>query len=629
MKKTVSTIAGRVTREACTRAWPAGIVVRAAWAFTVIELLVAIAAVAIVTVGLAAIFDAVGKTVQGGRRLSVLTQYGIMVENEIRQDLAALDPSSFIVIRQQFTDGGVSGSPDGDVGADDSVELFKGAQASGAPNAFRPRRVDEMVFFRRGDFSSMRPAIVGEPPVRSREARVYYGMGQRMVPAYAGVAGSDYSTPDVAFRIVPTDASMPRLGRRGSDDSPEQSVNRYASEWTLLRQVTLLQQPAASTLEQPSFSSLGFAPPSNWMLEDKDGQIGLQPAAATLFRGVNLQFPRDMVDANYVWSNGSDFPTFATGTVDICTTDLAEIRAYVVGMAVTPFDAVQGSPQFPAMSSLATQVFSPPGRGMVPGSNMNSLSSVHRMHVWMSDAMPTQSLILPPAAWGSFDAPATNDPPGRRIRYELQPVGMRGALEVTPVSPVAAVQSAYQRAAQVMLTSHNFVPRCSEFIVEWSFGRTHPVTNQLIWHGPPRDNIPGDQLCFYPFGGGAAGSLEEGWPLEFLYDADPDPNIQKIVQDTRIHPFTDRLIYGETPGGGGVPAAVTSYFGYFDPTYNPAKPFPNAPGDEKDGRAADPSLAQWPRPKLIRVTLSLSDPRDPSLEETFQFVLEVPQTRSK
>lgn len=112
-------------------------------AFTVIELLVAIGAVAIVTVGLAAIFDAVGKTVQGGKRASALSQYATMVENQLRIDVSSIDPNSFMVIRQQFVDVNNDEFVDGN---DAAVQLYPN-QTTG----LRPRRIDELMFFAQGD----------------------------------------------------------------------------------------------------------------------------------------------------------------------------------------------------------------------------------------------------------------------------------------------------------------------------------------------------------------------------------------------------------------------------------------------------------------------------------------------
>lgn len=600
-------------------------------AFTVMELLVAIGAVALVTVGLAAIFDAVGKTVQGGRRVSVLTQYSTMIEAQLRKDFASIDPNSFIVIRQQAVDGGDNKTDATD--STDLVPLYRGQPFADQ----RPRRIDELLIFTRGDFASMRPPVAEERVARSREARVYYGMGQKMEPSYNGDSEQkDYETPYAFFRTNPPDVDLPDLGKAG--------INQFASEWTLLRHVTVLQQPRIATpdvgqIDRADLRSLGI----NQRLassEDADGQIALHPAAATIFRATQPRLPARMVDLLSI-DDINGHTIFATGTVDVATTDLDEVRSWVLGMRERPDPRVL---QFD-VADLQQLQFTTPGRGEPSGFQLTNVPSLCLQQMWMSNAFPTESqpeAVLP----NYWPDPTDFDPPNRRVRYETQPVGMRGVLESdTPRRndyATRALQDAYERTGQVMLTAHNFVPRCTEFIVEWSFGRMNPSTNELIWHGPPRQGlVDQEKLCFYPYEISANEYLEEGAFFSYLYktrNASAPDNPDQGVVEQRFHPFTDRLIYGHSPDRSidTPPACVTSYFGYIDPTFNPTNPVPDDPStpsqDEsqgRTGRSIEGRLMDWPRPKLVRITMSLADPREPAVEETFQFVLEVPQTRAR
>lgn len=618
-------------------------------AFTVVELLVAIGVVAIVTVGLAAIFDAVGKTVQGGKRASVLSQYATMVEDQLRKDISSIDPNSFIVIRQQLTDGG-----DGEIDLNVPDPSDSVALSPGALGGFRPRRIDEMVFFCRGDFASMRPPIASGSVARSHEARVYYGMGERMTPNYAvgTPEGDDFLTPTVGFRVLPTATTMPPLGK---------GVNKYASEWTLLRHVTVLQQPKLTVTDFPDLAPYGLpaittGSPLAQQVADNEAQIALQPAAANIFRRLTraTPFPSELSAATHLWApnDNEPSPSFDSGMVDVATTDLTEIRSIVVGVQDSPAKAsspVSVAGIFGSLGSNSTE-FSEllRNRRTSPPPSPGNFDSLELMHLWMSEAFPTQSIPPRPSSstgdgpieLGFFDTGIIPDPPGQRLRCEPQPVGMRDVVEQTPTSAALALRNVYDRASQSMLTAHNFVPRCSEFIVEWSFGRINPATNELIWHGPPRNGISGSQLGFYPFGDPAAapGSpnalLEEGQVFGFITGDNRSPAFGRPDPETRFHPFTDRLIYGVSPSRSmaTIPSVVTSYFGYIDPTFNPAKPIafdPSAPFDDSLGRANTNSLMDWPRPRLIRVTMSLADARDPSKEETFQFVFDVPQDRAK
>ena len=91
-------------------------------------------------------------------------------------------------------------------------------------------------------------------------------------------------------------------------------------------------------------------------------------------------------------------------------------------------------------------------------------------------------------------------------------------------------------------------------------------------------------------------------------------------------PVNPELIHGRRTSEEDKP--LTSYFGYFDPTFNPDlrgdTPNSGPDGDvEDDGDALSPTLP-WAWPELIRITLTLTDPIDPTFEQTFQFVFETP-----
>ena len=81
------------------------------------------------------------------------------------------------------------------------------------------------------------------------------------------------------------------------------------------------------------------------------------------------------------------------------------------------------------------------------------------------------------------------------------------------------------------------------------------------------------------------------------------------------YPLHPPVVYGP-PVSGGDPLQAqtqTAHFGYLDPTYQPM--------DANN----DPPSIPWAWPRLIRVTLSLADPNDPTYEQTYQFVFELPE----
>lgn len=79
-------------------------------AFTLLEAMVAIGAMALVSVGLAAIFSSVGKTITGGKRLSTLNTYAALVEQQMRRDFESMSRGGYLMIRNQYTTQGIGNS---------------------------------------------------------------------------------------------------------------------------------------------------------------------------------------------------------------------------------------------------------------------------------------------------------------------------------------------------------------------------------------------------------------------------------------------------------------------------------------------------------------------------------------
>jgi hypothetical protein len=237
-------------------------------------------------------------------------------------------------------------------------------------------------------------------------------------------------------------------------------------------------------------------------------------------------------------------------------------------------------------------------------------SATGRMQEWMEDALPTLSHDFP-------------QPDFTRLRYESAPPDFLGVFSITQVP-----ERDWRRGDQLMLTSSNFVPRCTEFIVEWSFGKTYPNPPQkgeLIWHGMDRKADQGGTQV----------------TLAVAYDDTVNEHKYETVVPLRDgtttpHTASTKLIHGGTlPNPQDKP--ITSYFGYLDPTFNPDMdgPMPGVAGStggdlNPDGRLesdkdATVTTVAWPWPRFIRITLSVADPGNPSVERTFQFVFDVPQ----
>jgi hypothetical protein len=279
-------------------------------------------------------------------------------------------------------------------------------------------------------------------------------------------------------------------------------------------------------------------------------------------------------------------------------------------------------------------------------------SPVGILHAWMRDALPVDS-----------DAPklGPREDEGGRIRCEPAPpnplcIDLPGAPEnFSAPAGATALQREMERADQLMLSAHNFVPGCSEFIVEWSWGDTYttgPQVGQVIWHGLSRAvDLNGNGTLDH-----AAG---EQVATTYICSVDDtgvtgvNPHAQRFVRkDGSIgHWWVQGLLVntneaGNFAGNSTDENIAYSYFGFINPTYRPAanpddpldmNPYTaNNPGllvdlnnngqyNANDGdKYNDPETIPWPWPKLVRITMSLVDPSDPTIEQTYQFIFDLP-----
>lgn len=548
-------------------------------AFTLIELLVAVGAIAVIAVAIAAVFETVGRTVSGGKRVSRLMQYAAIVENQMRRDFASMTRDGVLVIRNEYAE---------------DADLVKSHADDNHPRA---RRIDEILFFARRDSSSARAPVAPGMTPASGEAMVYYGQGLRLNPL-SGDSGelASFRLPQVDDGSLATPYPSERALGFNDPDNP----NRYASEWSVLRMVTLLAPPGSTQFVVPPASvltELGLTPAR---LADREVQVAGQPAAATAFRSLNTVFPTNLRAVGPVVRQEDNGllprrPALASGLVDIATTDLAEIRRIITDAA-----------DYPVNISNETDLFDPanPGAGLLNGTFVRSPNyrngDLRYMHAWMQDLLPADSANA------------------QRVRYEPS---MPDLLGVLAAYQGAAPDEAFRLADQNMVGSSVFVPRCTEFIVEYSFGQTVtddtlPQYGELIWHGlrryvdlnqdPAQNDGPfqdGREYLVadrYPVAAGAGNVL--GFLDEEVRDADGA---------TRLHRLAPWVVYGQQIQDGSETELV-SHFGYIDPSYSPAS-------------SLEPETIPMAWPRLIRVTMTLADPGDPSIEETFQFVFETPE----
>jgi hypothetical protein len=236
-------------------------------------------------------------------------------------------------------------------------------------------------------------------------------------------------------------------------------------------------------------------------------------------------------------------------------------------------------------------------------SDLNGVTS--NMKRWMIGG------ALPGLVWNNTNPLASN--PDSRMRYEPRPPDLLGVISGN--GDPWPENEPWRRVDQMMLSASNFVPYCTEFIVEWSFGKVYTDNDvrrgQLIWHGLlRRADVNGSGLA----------NVVVAAPYRQI-----DPNVERYLQrierrdgSVALREVDPRLIhFPPEPSALNPGQALYSCFGYLDPTYPANLAYPN------------PAAIPWAWPKLIRITISLVDPTEPLLEQTFQFIIEVPDAQGE
>jgi prepilin-type N-terminal cleavage/methylation domain-containing protein len=584
--------------------------------FTLLEMLVAVGAVALIAVGVSQIFRATGTTIRTGKRLNNLNAYAAMVERQVRADVASMTRDGFLLIRHERIDGTVPvAPPNGNIPT--GVALFDDRFTTVKAPTPRPRRSDQLMFFSTGDFVTARAPEHPDRVARSTAARIWYGHGLTRDPkdpnsGYDDPVKIDDDGSDLASNPHRAQAP-PRLGEEYANGSA--GPNQYAADWILLRHVALLATPdphpdrldPVDPAERNRLAPVLTA--SEW--PDSGIQVMLQPAAGSLFRTQASDAayfdPPLPGDSGLVRDGPQDIrpPALGSGIVDIIATDLARIRASILGAVAYPA---------PGAFSLGT------GRLMYtddPDSTADGTTDF--MQAWMRDALPCDS----DGGVQNLTGPPPRDGGRMRCEREVPNYPCSG-----PNWPTGANVREYRRTDQLMLTASNFVPHCTEFIVEWSFGDRQgasspptPNDGQIVWHGLDRwdDASPFDgvmdpdveRVYAVPYTGGATQPYRRvngtvgAWPVKrgLIH------NLEHL--DNQAWPQRSRLY---------------SYFGYLDPGFHP-----DINGNDRldDPEDAAQDTMPWAWPRLLRITMSLVDPSDPSVEQTFQFVVKVPEAGAK
>lgn len=579
--------------------------------FTLLETLIVVGLVALLSVGIASIFNTVGETITRGKRVSELNRTAAQIERIMRRDFEQMTRDGFLVIRNEYAHDG------------ERIPLFDPSR-SDRPLQERPRRIDEIMFFARsttGEFQTARRAMSPDMIARSSEARIYYGHGLRQIPPATSVNNAT-SRNDPYYRPVLYDPNY--NPDAGFGVSTVGNPNQYASDWALLRSVAVLVQPSRDPLSEIPEDMAGFVAAAGLdpaLIRDNDVQIAMQPAAKSIFRKLARQAPRVPgilgESTGYRVDARQTPPWLTSGVVDIVTTDLSEVRAVVNHFDVFPDD-------FRPRSQSFDELFNP-----------LAVSDRFLMHAWMREGLPGN-----PRAEGRGSVDRT------RMRFEYEPPLLTitdSDLQLSSGNPKhQELERAYRQADQEMLPASVFVAGCSEFIVEWTYGLVDddpgsPTYGQLIWYGLPRyadidgdgGFSTGDRIIAEPFRGVNAGLV-----LPRLLNTGEFSDYWNPPGRQWFYP-SRQLINAGLPAANmddrrGSGATEVSCFGFIDPGPITATDDPDDQSwnfDSFNGEPIDnPSDDRpWLWPSMIRITMTLTARDDPTSEHTYQAIFAVPE----
>ncbi len=596
-------------------------------AFTLLEMLVAVGAVALIALGMGRIFGATSDTLRAGRRISAFNDYAAMVERTMRNDFQAMSRDGFLVIVNEnaYNPQRALNFPFGQRRG--PILTSKAANANSQP----PRRIDQVMFFAEGKFISARVPLDPSRVPTSNEARIWYGHGLREYDDTTPPANppqlklDDFDDPNVNNPRI----TLPYFGQNGP--------NQYAANWTLLRRSDLLVEQQSNPPPRPA-TSIWSA--DQWT--DNQSQNALQPAQSNIFTFVAQAEPAAFTQTRPIRGNtfaaGGEFrPLTASGLVDIVSGNLTDIRSMILDAQRGVVDPLPPMPQVFEWDRIPP---SPPnGRpvtGFEPSATLvnGDFASALAMRRWMRYSLPASP---------RFTNQATYSAHGGRPRYQLTPPDYLGT--ISNGGAIHDPQNEFRRTDQVMLTASNFVPGCTEFIVEWSFGNTRPVvagqarSGELIWYGKNRYsdlnfdgiiNTTGNtspDLATQPYRNNLAprpsmtGYVNDPLPVApgLIDGYATDYYLSSGVESPRPWRLDPRIIQEER-----LDEVLYTTFGYYDASFAPDSMTSfNAPGQ--------PSTMPVPWPKLIRITMSIVDPTDPSgaTEQTLQFVFEVPEAKAR
>lgn len=466
--------------------------------FTLAELLVAIGAVAILTVGVGRIFGSINTLVATGIAVAEIDQIARTIEQRMREDLQALGQmnpdETYIAIRMVEL-----GHPDRPIyltPEDRQFDILAGVSPYDPGSRAVYRRLDDIVFIAGGQagsrsFASAQPDGFYTTAVPTSEhARIYWGHALKPKP------NRDWPDPDPAKRF-PENPDAPRVPPRlfepdgyfgdppaNDDPSPLSDTegifgrNEYAADWTLARHALLLLGPNASGEN-----------------ERKEGPFPLMAGASgTRQTGAGGEreyapYIRDIETLARVWpglDHDGEFSSFGNteiwpdprlirhGRVDIVAQSLEGVRRFLEGEpheddagAPAGDPAAVGWPFEPGVGRLGRDGIT--GAGDPFGEFADNLEI--QQPLWRWRKLVTSAAVSRVEAWNNYQDSLKN------IRSALAGTIIRPLVEIEPPALDRVLDEApdddEDGPENAIMDNHAVIgPRCSSFEIAWTDGTT-------------------------------------------------------------------------------------------------------------------------------------------------------------
>lgn len=516
--------------------------------FTLAELVVVVALIALLTVGIGRLFAGVSDAVGRGLAASELDATARAIEGNLRRDFARVNrmnsADTFLVIRAAEI-GGDTDRPIYLTADDREADIRDGITPYGEGSRAIVTRLDEMAFLARspgaGAFRTQQesgPFSTGLPTPTAEGARIYYGHGlrPRQDPDWPPPEGAT-DAPAAPLRQFVSDGwfgSRPAAsdGRAYLPTGPISGRNEYAAGWVLARQALLLYGPEATGVADPVNQDATFGTDREYAPYIRDmesmhrfwreldyGDAGINGAEEFAYPGT--VFPSTEPDRE---DRRPDPRLIFHGRVDVCAQTLEGVKRWLEGESPLweAGDPI-GAPAYENRPGTAFGVptdfnisISPlPRYGLndddIRGSGADTFSVQRWLWKRAADAETTEA-IDETASPGPLDRgnPLTN------LAYNFS--GIRSAIlgtlarplvdpESTPGTRVSdtdlgatADQLRYAAEHDAGMDTHAVLaPRCSRFAVSWSDGSywvededfdgdgvDDARAGDLVWFGPER-----------------------------------------------------------------------------------------------------------------------------------------------